>query len=113
MKRFLIASLGTLFLTTGATPVFAEEVVSSQESRNQVTRNVKPFNLVSLAYQGYLREQGIPGYDTFINSVNCGDIKAKDLVKCAINVGRLSPDTINNRSYLSSLEIQLQSISED
>jgi hypothetical protein len=112
MKRFLIAGLGTLLLTTAATPVFAKEVsVNSQVSQNQVTRNVKPFNLVFLAYQGYLKGQGIPSNGAFVNGVRQGDIKAKDLVQSAINLGKLSPDTINNRNYISSVETQLQTLS--
>ncbi|WP_088240339.1 hypothetical protein [Calothrix rhizosoleniae] len=112
MKRFLIAGLGTLLLTTAATPVFAREIAtSSQESRNQVTRNVKPFNLVFLGYQGYFQEQGIPSNGAFVNRVRYGDISAEDLVKSAIALGRLSPDTINNRIYLNAVANQLNSIS--
>ncbi len=114
MKRFLIAGLGTLLLTTAATPAFAKEVAtSSQQSRNQVTRNVKPFNLVFLGYQGYFQEQGIPSNGAFVNRVRYGDISAEDLVKSAIAQGKLSPDTINNPRYLSAVNNQLFNISRD
>ena len=53
-------------------------------------------DLVFLAYQGYLKEQGIPSNGAFVNSVRQGDISAKDLVQSAIQLGRLSPNTINN-----------------
>ncbi len=114
MKRFLIAGLGTLLMVTATAPVFAKEVATnSQESRNQVSRNVKPFNLVFLGYQGYFQQQGIPSNGAFANRVRSGDITAEDLVKSAIATGRLSPDTINNRSYLFALHNQLQSFSRE
>ncbi|MDJ0677556.1 MAG: hypothetical protein QNJ36_19605 [Calothrix sp. MO_167.B42] len=114
MKRFLIAGLGTLLLTTAATPAFAKEVAtSSQQSRNQVTKNVKPFNLVFLGYQGHFQEQGIPSNGAFVNRVRYGEISAEDLVKSAIAQGKLSPDTIDNPSYLNAVNIQLFKISRD
>jgi len=114
MKRFLIAGLGTLLFTTATTPAFAKKVATnSPQARNQVTRNVKPFNLVFLGYQGHFQEQGIPSNGAFVNRVRYGDINAKDLVKSAIAQGKLSPDTINNRSYLNAVNNQLFYISRD
>ncbi|CDN12348.1 hypothetical protein RintRC_1642 [Richelia intracellularis] len=105
MKRFLIASLETLLLTIAATLAFAKEVAgNSQVSQNQVTRKFQPFNLVFLAYQqGYLQEQGIRRNGAFVNSMRQEKINVKDLVQSAIYLGILSPDTINDVSYINHI----------
>jgi hypothetical protein len=66
-----------------------------------------PFNLVSLAYQGEYRNQGIPGFGSFKTGVSSETITAKDLVKAAISVNQLSPDTQTDRDYLNTVEQQL------
>ena len=66
-----------------------------------------PFNLVSLAYQGEYRMQGIPGFGSFQSATSSKTITAKDLVKAAIDANQLTPDTQTNRSYLNAVEQQL------
>jgi hypothetical protein len=69
-----------------------------------------PFNLVSLAYQGEFRTQGIPGFSSFQSGTSSKKITAKDLVKAAIDTDRLSPDTQTDRGYLNAVEQQLSII---
>ena len=66
-----------------------------------------PFNLVSLAYQGEYRTQGIPGFGSFYSAVSSKNIVAKDLVKAAIAANQLSPDARTDRGYLNAVEQQL------
>jgi hypothetical protein len=66
-----------------------------------------PFNLVSLAYQGEYRMQGIPGFGSFQFATSSNTITAKDLVKAAIDAKQLTPDTQTDRGYLSAVEQQL------
>jgi hypothetical protein len=61
-----------------------------------------PFGLVSLAYQGEYRMQGIPGFGSFKTGIS-----AKDLVKAAIDAKQLTPDTQTDRGYLNAVEQQL------
>jgi hypothetical protein len=66
-----------------------------------------PFNLVSLAYQGEYRTQGIPGFGSFKNGISSETITAKDLVKAAIDTKQLSPDAQTDRGYLNAVKQQL------
>jgi hypothetical protein len=66
-----------------------------------------PFTLVSLAYQGEYRTQGIPGFGSFQSATSSKTITAKDLVKAAIDANQLTPDTQTDRGYLNAVEQQL------
>jgi hypothetical protein len=73
------------------------------------TANTKltPFGLVSLAYQGEYRTQGIPGFGSFQSAISSKKITAQDLVKAAIDANQLTPDTQTDRGYLNAVEQQL------
>jgi hypothetical protein len=66
-----------------------------------------PFGLVSLAYQGEYRMQGVPGFGSFKSGVSSKTITATDLVKAAIISNQLSPDTQTDRVYLNAVDLQL------
>jgi hypothetical protein len=66
-----------------------------------------PFGLVSLAYQGEYRMQGIPGFGSFKTGISSESITAKDLVKAAIDLKQLTPDTQTDLGYLNAVEQQL------
>jgi hypothetical protein len=74
---------------------------------NDANTKPTPFNLVSLAYQGEYRTQGIPGFGSFQSATSIKTITAKDLVKAAIDANQLSPDTQTDRGYLNAVEQQL------
>jgi hypothetical protein len=74
---------------------------------NTADTQLTPFNLVSLAYQGEYRTQGIPGFGSFYSAVSSKNIVAKDLVKAAIASNQLTPDTQTDRAYLNAVEQQL------
>ncbi len=73
------------------------------------TANTKltPFGLVSLAYQGEYRTQGIPGFGSFQSAISSKKITAQDLVKAAIDTKQLTPDTQGDIGYLNAVEQQL------
>ncbi|NEO13486.1 MAG: hypothetical protein F6K59_05540 [Moorea sp. SIO3F7] len=113
MKGIVLGSLGTLLIATATTPVLASEIAAnSTTSRNNIVE-VKPFNLVYLGYQGYFAEQGIPSNAGFITAVKTKRITAKDLVASAIKRGRLSPETINDYTYLAHVNSQLSNLDRD
>jgi hypothetical protein len=74
---------------------------------NNTNTQLTPFNLVSLAYQGEYRMQGIPGFGSFKSGISSETITAKDLVKAAIDANQLSPGTQTDRGYLNAVEQQL------
>ena len=115
MERLLLATIGTILIaTTGATPALAKKAaVNSNVTQNQVVKNITPFNLVSLAYRGQFKNQGVGGYHSLLTAVRFGEVSGKDLVKHGIDSGRLSPETINNSGYIQAVEYQLQDLSRN
>jgi hypothetical protein len=88
---------------TQAERISMTTAVGNDPSNTKLT----PFNLVSLAYQGEYRTQGIPGYGSFRFATSSKTITAKDLVKAAIDANQLTPDTQTDRAYLNAVELQL------
>jgi hypothetical protein len=99
MKRFLMASLSTFTLSILVTPVVHAETT--------------PDELVNLARTGYLQEQGIPSHNGLDHAVRLGQLSAQDLVEAGIAGDRLSPEMLNDTSYLSGVEMQLRSLLSD
>lgn len=82
-------------------------------SNSTTTSYLQPFNLVSLAYQGGLEEQGIPSGGTLIFERQNRNIVAEDLVKAAISANKLPPQILNDQNYLNAVKSQLTSLSRD
>ncbi len=114
MKRLIVASLSiiVLSLATANAVKAAPQVVCPAKvaiaTNSKVAQTViTPFNLVSRAYQGDYRLQGIPGFGSFLSESKYGRITAKVLVQAAIDAKELSPEMITDRSYLSGVEQHL------
>ncbi len=60
----------------------ASEKNSSQPINTDINTNnqLKPFDLVVLAYRGYLKQEGIPSASALISGYETGSISAKALV---------------------------------
>jgi hypothetical protein len=108
MQYRLIATLSTLILAT-TTPSYSQEVVIISQNVNPNFVEITPFNLVEESYQGNFKPE-IPSYETFNNAVRAGKIKAIDLVKSAIAAGRLSEDKLDDKSYLSAVQTELDNL---
>jgi hypothetical protein len=112
MKRFAIVGLSMLCLSL-ATSVKAgtktEHIAMSTAPvfSNPASTKITPFVLVSLAYQGEYRAQGIPGFGSFVAASSNKTVTAKDLVTAAISANQLTPDTQNDIGYLNAVELQL------
>jgi glutamine cyclotransferase len=109
MKRLLIATLSTLVLAA-ATPAYSQEVSATNQNLHRNVIEITPFNLVYHGYQGYFQKQGIPSSGAFVAAVRSGKVHAGDLVKVAIQQGRLSPETLNDQSYLNAVQTQLNDL---
>lgn len=66
-----------------------------------------PFEIVSLARQGYLRNQGIPSYATLTHSVRARNITPEDIVQAAVNAGRLPASRMDDTGYIYGVRYQL------
>ena len=74
------------------------------------TRKLTPFTLVSLAYQGHYRSQGIRGYSALFADSDDGRINAKKLVQTAVNAGELPAETLNDRGFINAVEANLDAL---
>jgi hypothetical protein len=109
MRKFLVLT-GFSALILGFTPAWAGEMATVNQSQHRNIVEVTPFNLVEHGYQGYFKEQGIPSYAAFLTAIRSGQVQAEDLVKSAIARGRLSPETLNDRSYLAAVKLQIDNL---
>lgn len=116
MKGLILGSLSLLFLSAVSVPVAQAQTqaVNSATSRTAVLEpsyQLTPFELVTMANQGYFREQGIPSYMGLVSAHRMGKIRAEELVEAAIRANRLSAQISRDRGYLSAVEAQLQMFS--
>jgi hypothetical protein len=115
MKRIALVGLSILALSLAATTSVKAETrtetiaMSTAAIGNNpaVKTKITPFALVSLAYQGEYRTQGIPGFSSFNSAIYSKTITAKDLVKVAIDTNQLPPDTQTDLAYLNAVDLQL------
>jgi hypothetical protein len=97
MKYKIISALTLILLPTIFVPAAKAETVE-----------ITPFQLISLAQNGYLEDQGIPQGNLLIDEYQANRITAEDLVQAAVRDNRLTEDTLTNREYLSAVREQLE-----
>jgi hypothetical protein len=110
MKRFLTTAIFTAMLTTTASAAAAGEVAVT--SIHLQTQEIKPFNLVHRAYSGHFSAEGIPGFNRLTTAYRSGQLNAEDLVQTAINQGRLSPETLQDKGYINAVNFQLRELEQ-
>ncbi|MEH2227851.1 hypothetical protein [Nostoc sp.] len=76
------------------------------------TKYLQPFNIAFLAYQGYLREQGIPSGGTLLFRYQTGYLTAKDVVQAAIRANKLPSEVLDDRGYVNAVELQMKSFGD-
>lgn len=112
MKRLIISSLSFLLLSTVTAPVIrAETQATNSTTLNQTpnfAKDITPFELVSLANQGYFRKQGIPRAMALVSAYQMGRVRAEELVEAAIKANKLSPQFSTDRGYLNAVESLLR-----
>ncbi|MDF5714018.1 MAG: hypothetical protein PUP93_09010 [Rhizonema sp. NSF051] len=121
MRRSLSTLLTTLLLfatilpaaaqaqTTDAAPTSLNPYVVNQPRAN----HLRPFNLAYLAYQGYLKNQGIPSNGALMSGIASGTITAQDIIQAAVKANRLPEQTLSDQGYRHNLEDQLQGFTGD
>jgi hypothetical protein len=118
MKRLFLTSLSivaiSLAVSTSAQArghkAATVQPMTKISSHIPARKYITPFNLVGNAYQGAYQDHSIPGYASLLDGARTGRIAAKDLVKAAIESENLLPETIDDRDYLRSVEVQLRSL---
>ncbi len=120
-----LAFLAVGFSTTAAVAVPAHHQVITQgpngasklvkvamTSQPHATRQLSPFNLAYMAYQGWFTNEGIPAASQLVRNYRVGRISAQEVAQAAVQTNRLSADTLNDASYLNSLDNQLEALSQ-
>jgi hypothetical protein len=116
MKRLIATGLSVMLLFAASNPANAQarhgkEVSANQTVQNNtssnISRNLTPFHLVFLGYQGYLKNQGIPSYGIFVSEYQLMNIHGRDLVKAGIEARLLPADTLMNQEYVHAVDGQL------
>jgi len=92
-----------------ASITFMPRIAGAQTVNNNGSY-LQPFNIVFLAYQGYLEGQGIPSMGTLLYEYQIGKVTAKDVVEAGVKAKRLPAEVINDEYYLSAVELQLSSL---
>ena len=71
---------------------------------------VTPFNLVFLGFQGFFTGENIPSAMSFIRGARDGKITPELLTQAAVNMNRLPPAALQDKTYLSNVKSQLETI---
>lgn len=107
MKKICFEMISSLAITTIAILIGTEATLAADDTSTNKSNQLTPINLVFHGYQGYFLDQGIPSGATFVSAVHFGTIDAEQLVKSAVEKGRLAPETINDESFLRKVQSSL------
>ncbi|MBF2068004.1 MAG: hypothetical protein IGS39_26845 [Calothrix sp. C42_A2020_038] len=117
MKRLIAVSISVFILFAANNPANAqtrhgkEVSVSPTVQQNTSSRRLTPFHLVSLSYQGYLKNQGIPSYGSFVSEYHQSYFDARELVKAGIRANLLPADALTNQAYINAVSCELLAFS--
>jgi hypothetical protein len=120
MRRSISTLFTTLLLSIAILPVTVQAQTTRTESTslnpyaaNQSSTNPPPFNLAYLAYQGYLKAEGIPSSGGLDDAIASGRITAQDIMQAAVNANRFPKAGLTDQAYRHELENVLQGLAED
>jgi len=102
MKRIALSLLSLTLSMTAFAPLAKAETTS--------TGSLTPFKLTTLAYQGNLTNNGIPGYGSLEDGLRSGSIVAEDVIQAAVDAGRLSETVLDNSEFTTAVDFQLQNL---
>jgi hypothetical protein len=119
MKRKFISTFFVLALGATIIPAAQAQTDKPSEVNSTVTPttalqtpvlNTTPFELVNLANNGYLRDQGIPANGLLAWEVNKGQLTATDLVKAAIQTNKVPSTALNDSGYINAVQLMLDDL---
>ncbi|KPQ40595.1 MAG: hypothetical protein ACLFM4_00435 [Phormidium sp.] len=80
-------------------------LISAAPSRAESPeKEISAVDLVQLARNGYLQDQGIAQFNQLASDYNSGQVCAEDVVEAAIADDRLSPETLTDNGYLATVD---------
>ena len=79
----------------------------ANNKQNMTEEKTSPSALVSEAYRGNFKEQGISGFGTLIQEYQDKEVAAKDVVQAGIDSGKLAPTALENSGYMEAVENEL------
>ncbi|OUC15284.1 MAG: hypothetical protein B0A82_08010 [Alkalinema sp. CACIAM 70d] len=113
-SSFLTSGLVIAALSAFAiAPVQAQTRVDYQLSMlnvpgsSMVSSQLSPADVASLAYQGLLKDQGIPSYAALSNAYSGGSLTAKDVINAAIAAQRISSSAVQDSAFVSAVDSHL------
>jgi hypothetical protein len=101
------------FLTTIAQAETNPANTTTTNPERPTTSSLSPNDLVSLAYQGAFRSQGIPGYAALAHAYVTHQVTARDLVRVAIESKKLPSETLSDTGYLNIVDTKLADLSRN
>lgn len=118
MRHSLSVLLTTLLLCAAILPAAAQTQTAPTSfnpyiAKQPYTNQLNSFNLATLAYQGYLKNQGIPSNGALMSAIASGTITAQDIIQAAVKANRLPEQILSDRGYRHNLEDQLQGFTQD
>lgn len=115
MKRLILGGLSVLLMSpTPAVRAQTTRPIGPVESNinPSYVAQTRPFNLVFLAYRGYLRNQGIPGYAAFLIAYQLRRISAEDIVSSAVRANLVSSQVMDDQRYMNAVENHLRNLQQ-
>lgn len=97
----------TMFNLKATCIVFASYILivfSVTPPAQAVDFNISAIDLVYLARNGYLTEQGIPQFSQLAFAYRSGRVSAEDLINAAIAENQLSPGVADDPGYLETVD---------
>jgi hypothetical protein len=114
MKRLMLGVVSVLLASAAIAPIASAEPVAANRTSAGITSpftyQTSPYDLVYLAHRGYFAAQGIPSYSSFLSAYRFGRLSALDIVKSAVEVGKIAPERLSDRNYIHAVEFLLDGL---
>ncbi len=115
MKRLavgLLSAVGFVFPWGSALLLLAvPDAIAPALAASQFQPN--PFQLVNMAYEGALIDQGIPGHLQLEQDYTAGRVRPQDLVMAAVQAGDLPESRLQDEGYINAVRSQMRSLMID
>lgn len=102
-----LLSLGTTLIVSDLAHSQTSPEVNAPQCVRLPRSYIEPERLAELTYHGFLKAQGIPGYNGFYSKFATGQLTGEKVIKAAI-AGCLLNSKANNEPYIYAVQQQLQ-----
>jgi hypothetical protein len=109
MKHWILTGGCSLLLAVSSTLAAPPAQAMATHSTTAIHQTT-PFNLAYLAYRGNLAAYGIPSYNALVFALRSGQLDADKIVDQAVAAHLVTPETADDREYVSAVEGMLQDL---